>query len=1102
MEIPEQRKWMYNRNLPNRGGLRQEFVNGVRHFIDTVKKQPQFVLEGGVLRCPCNKHKNKIFLTPDEVLLDLYKYGFMPRYWCWDSHGESPLHLNVDHDNQEGTCSSPHANVPIRNSYESMVVDAAGPELMSQFEEHMEEPPNAEAKKFYDLLQSAQRPLFEGCMDHSELSMAVKMLSIKAKGNVSQQIFDDFVKAMKEVMPKDNLLVSSFYEAKKLVSKLGMESNKIDCCINGCMLYYKEDDIPRKECKFCHSPRYKIGKKGKSVPLKRMHYLPLIPRLRRLYASMNTAPHMRCHFDHEFKGVIEHPSDSKAWKYFDRKHPQFSQEPRNVRLGLCADGFTPFGQSGKQYSCWPIIVTPYNLPPSMCMKTPYMFLSMIIPGPRNPKTRIDVYLQPLIDELKLLWEDGVLTYDIHSKSNFVMRAALLWTINDFPAYGMLSGWMIAGRLACPYCMERTKAFQLKNGGKPSWFDCHRQFLPDNHMFRRNKDAFYKNRIERSEPPPRLTGEQIWDIVQNYDKISDVEQLEIEGYGSMHNWTKRSIFWDLPYWRHNLIRHNLDVMHIEKNVFDNIFNTVMDIKEKTKDNAKARMDLSLYCKRKSLELPVQSGGKIIKPKANYTFTLQQKRAICEWVKELRMPDGYVSNLGRCVDMKEGKLYGMKSHDCHIFMERLLPIAFSSLPEQIWKPITELSQFFRDLCSTSLREDVLNKLEENIPIVLCKLERIFPPGFFDSMEHLPIHLPFEALLGGPVQYRWMYPFERFLHHLKKKVKNKAHVEGSIVESYLIEEISHFYDKEFSAAMNHILINCDEIKPYIEIFVDFIRQDHITLSDEQVDQFIEADFAEWFKNYVHDPLNNVTDSNIHSLAWGPLRIVKCWPIYKVNGFKFHTRSHSSGKSTQNYGICVKGTGYGEYENDFYGQLDEIIQVEYTGLPLKRVVLFKCEWFDPTIGKGTKVNKEYGIIQIRKNRRYVKYDPFIIAHKAIQVYFAPHPMSNTREKAEWWFIFKTKARGEIEIETTEDFAYQEDDTNQSNNHISNDIDIIVDLLDTNSTRYEEEEEEEEEEDNDDDDDDDDDELLGDEDEDMDEDENEDENDDDENNEDEDQNE
>ena len=103
--------------------------------------------------------------------------------------------------------------------------------------------------------------------------------------------------------------------------------------------------------------------------------------------------------------------------------------------------------------------------------------------------------------------------------------------------------------------------------------------------------------------------------------------------------------------------------------------------------------------------------------------------------------------------------MKSHDCHVFMERLLPIAFIDLPDPIWKPLAELSKFFKDLCSTSLREDELIQMQQNITIILCKLEQIFPPGFFDSMEHLPIHLPYEALVGGPVEYRWMYPFERW-------------------------------------------------------------------------------------------------------------------------------------------------------------------------------------------------------------------------------------------------------------------------------------------------------------------------------------------------------
>jgi hypothetical protein len=72
----------------------------------------------------------------------------------------------------------------------------------------------------------------------------------------------------------------------------------------------------------------------------------------------------------------------------------------------------------------------------------------------------------------------------------------------------------------------------------------------------------------------------------------------------------------------------------------------------------------------------------------------------------------------------------------------------------------NQFFREITSSLLREDKLRNLEENIPIIMCKLEQIFPPSFFDSMEHLPVHLAYEARVGGPVQYRWMYLFERLI------------------------------------------------------------------------------------------------------------------------------------------------------------------------------------------------------------------------------------------------------------------------------------------------------------------------------------------------------
>ena len=96
-----------------------------------------------------------------------------------------------------------------------------------------------------------------------------------------------------------------------------------------------------------------------------------------------------------------------------------------MRLGLWSDGFTPYIQaSTTPYSCWPIIVTPYNLPPKMCMSKPYMFLTCLISGPSSPLDGIDVFLQPLIDDMKRLWI-GQLTYDIAKRENFNMRAALM-----------------------------------------------------------------------------------------------------------------------------------------------------------------------------------------------------------------------------------------------------------------------------------------------------------------------------------------------------------------------------------------------------------------------------------------------------------------------------------------------------------------------------------------------------------------------------------------------------------------------------------------------------------------------------------------------------
>lgn len=83
------------------------------------------------------------------------------------------------------------------------------------------------------------------------------------------------------------------------------------------------------------------------------------------------------------------------------------------------------------------------------MNDKFFIMSLIIPRPRAPGNDIDVYLQPLIDDLNDLWTNGVLTFHAFTSKTFRLHAALMWTINEFPTYENLSGWSTKGKLACP-----------------------------------------------------------------------------------------------------------------------------------------------------------------------------------------------------------------------------------------------------------------------------------------------------------------------------------------------------------------------------------------------------------------------------------------------------------------------------------------------------------------------------------------------------------------------------------------------------------------------------------------------------------------------------
>jgi hypothetical protein len=144
----------------------------------------------------------------------------------------------------------------------------------------------------------------------------------------------------------------------------------------------------------------------------------------------------------------------------------------------------------------------------------------------------------------------------------------------------------------------------------------------------------------------------------------------------------------------------------------------------------------------------------------------------------------------VNLSTLRVLGMKSHDFHIWIEQILPAMVRGyVPEHVWLALLELSYFFRQLCAKALSRTVVADLERLAPMLLCKLEKIFPPGFFNPMQHLILHLLYDARMGGPMQGRWCYPIERCLKTIRKKCRNKCKIEAFIGQAYILEEVSNF-------------------------------------------------------------------------------------------------------------------------------------------------------------------------------------------------------------------------------------------------------------------------------------------------------------------------
>ncbi|XP_024013159.1 uncharacterized protein LOC112087474 [Eutrema salsugineum] len=380
--------------------------------------------------------------------------------------------------------------------------------------------------EFLAKLGDAETPLYPSCASHSKLSAIVSLFRLKTQNGWSDKSFNELLETLPSMLPEDNVLHTSLYDVKKFIKSFHMGYEKIHACVNDCCLFRKR--LKKLDnCLKCKTSRWKTnfqtGELKKGVPQKVLRYFPIIPRLKRMFRSEQTAKELRWHFTNKINdGKLRHPVDYVTWDQMNSKYPLFAAESRNIRLGLSTDGFNPFSMKNTRYSCWPVLLVNYNMAPDLCMKKENIMLSLLIPGPYQPGNSIDVYLEPLIDDLQQLWDIGEQTYDAFSKTTFTMKAMLLWTISDLPAYGNLAGCRVKGMMGCPLYGKHTDSLWLTNSRKHVYM-CHRKGLSPTHSYR-GKKAWFDGKVEYGRKGRILTGHNISVLLKNYkNEFENVRQ---------------------------------------------------------------------------------------------------------------------------------------------------------------------------------------------------------------------------------------------------------------------------------------------------------------------------------------------------------------------------------------------------------------------------------------------------------------------------------------------------------------------------------------------------------------------------------------------------
>nr|ABA97043.1 transposon protein, putative, CACTA, En/Spm sub-class [Oryza sativa Japonica Group] len=514
--------------------------------------------------------------------------------------------------------------------------------------------------------------------------------------------------------------------------------------------------------------------------------------------------------------------------------------------------------------------------------------------PKQPGNDIDVYLRPLVEDLKQLWKkEGVPVWDEDKQEEFNLRALLFVTINDWPALSNLSGQSNKGYKVCTHCMDETESTYLKHCRKVVYMGHHR-FLAANHPVRK-KGKHFEHKADHRTKPKHHSGKTVFAMVKDlkvvFGKGPGSQHIESEdGHAAM--WKKNSIFWELPYWEFLDVRHAIDVMHLTKNLCVNLLG-FLGVYGKSKDTLEAlvirgilpdnvRATITKLCAFMNA-----ISQKVIDP--DRLEALQNEVVQCLVSFELIFPPSFFNIMTHllCHLVKEIRILGtMYLHNMFPF-ERYMGVLKKYVRNHA-RPEASIAKGFGT--------------EEVIEFCVEFIEDLRPIGVPESRH--------EGRLRG---------------------------KGTLGRKAITTVDNNLFRKAHFTVLQHSSL----VAPYIEEHLALVRARNIGKSDAWITRHHIDAFPAWLRQHLMG--NESINQQLAFLARGPSGSIATFQGYEINGYTFYTRAQDMKSTNQNSAVRVDAMGHDGTTATYYGAIEDIWELDYG--PLK-VPLFRCQWVRLTGG------------------------------------------------------------------------------------------------------------------------------------------------------------